>query len=134
MIVMYVSMEFTADPAEFDAWIMPLFRKERQEPGVVAYDCLIDSENPQRRRVVEIFEDDAAAERHVTSPAHIEMLALGTMKYGMHDLVIQVWDRAEGYRHSTRARSDTPVAGRDVADRLIATFQQEYRERPRAGP
>ena len=131
MIVMYVSFLVDGDLDALDNWIIPLFQSERLQPGVVAYDYLIDPEHPARRRVVEVFADEKSARHHVTSPAHIEMLALGSMVYGMRDLDIHVWGEAEQYRHSTRPRSDSRVDGREQAGELISEFQRAYAERRR---
>jgi quinol monooxygenase YgiN len=128
VIVIYVSFLVDGDLDDLDNWIIPLFQKERQEPGVVAYDYLIDQEQPTRRRVVEVFADRESAKHHVTSAAHIEMLALGSMVYGMRDFEMHVWGKAEQYRHSTRPRSDSHVDGREQAEQLISEFQRRYAE------
>jgi quinol monooxygenase YgiN len=124
MIVMLVSFEVDADAIELDRWIIPLFQRERQEPGVVTYDYLIDPEHPGRRRVIEVFADRDALQRHVTSPAHVEMLALGSMEYGMRDFDIHTWESADGYCHTTRLRSDFHEEGRELVEGLVAEFQQ----------
>jgi quinol monooxygenase YgiN len=128
MIVMYVSFEFDGDPDELDRWIIPLFQRERQEEGVLAYDYLIDPEHPRRRRVVEVFADAEATKHHLTSPAHVEMLALGSMVYGMRDFNIHLWGSAVEYRHTTRPRSDSSVPERELVHGLISNFQRQYAE------
>ena len=133
MIIIYVSFELESDPVEFDAWFMPLVEETRASAGCIAYDYLVDPVRRSRRYMFEVWDSDSAATRHSGAPAHLEMLALGTSRYGMRDLRIDRWDDPRRHKHSMRARTDEHVEGRDHVDELIASIQREHFGRVLAG-
>ena len=126
MIIIYVSFEFDGDPAEFDAWFIPLVEETRASPGCTAYEYLVDPVRASRRYMFEVWESEAAATHHSGAPAHVEMLALGTAQFGMRDLRIERWDNPAVHKHSVRARTDEHVDGREHVDDLIAAIQREH--------
>jgi quinol monooxygenase YgiN len=133
MIVMHVSFEIEGETALLDAWIVPLVQRSRQASGCMLYEYLLDPEDPQKRRIIEVFESPEALAAHVGAPVHVEMLAEGSRVYGMRDLQIRQWNAAEGYRFTTRDRTDQQVDGRKHVDALIAEYW-ERRGVPSSGP
>jgi quinol monooxygenase YgiN len=127
MIVMHVSFEVERDPALLDAWIVPLVQRARKVPGCMLYEYLIDPEDPRKRRIIEVFESAEALAAHLGAPVHVEMLAEGSRVYGMRDLQIHQWKAAEGYRFTTRERTDQHVDGREHVDALIAGYWERKR-------
>jgi len=133
VIIVYVSFELDGDPIEFDAWFLPLVAETRGTPGCVVYDYLTDPANPSRRYMMEVWDSEATLAAHAAAPAHVEMLALGTMRHGMRDLDIHRWNGVDDYRHRTRGRTDEHVDGRDHVDELIAAVQGRHSLLPPSG-
>jgi quinol monooxygenase YgiN len=99
------------DAEAFDAWFLARAAILRQLPGNVRYELLRDVTHPDRRTVNEVWEtmDDHLA--HLVHPVHVEIIAFGS-DYGMRDLCVHHWERAEGHisqaRERTEQRRDDP--------------------------
>jgi quinol monooxygenase YgiN len=129
MIITYVSFSIAdGRRAEFENWFLPLVEKTRTQPGCLAYDYLYDPQRPEQGLMVEIWTSPEAYSAHHCHPDHIEMLARGSSEFGMTELQIHSWSDAQGYTLTDRARTDTPVQGRDLVNRLIAEYSSN---RPR---
>ena len=122
MIVSYVSFSITADPAQFASEYGRLADLVRQHPGCVTYECLADPADPSRRVMIEVWETPEDHQAHLTDPPYIELLARGTRDWGMRDLRIHTWSRADGHSFFELDRTDTPIPGRDQMNRLVAGF------------
>ena len=126
MIVTYVSFSIGGGrKAEFENWFLPLVEKTRTQTGCVAYDYLYDPQRPEQGLMVEIWASPEAYSAHHSHPDHIEMLARGSSEFGMTDLQIHSWSDAQGYTLTDRARTDSPVQGRDLVNRLVAEYTSD---------
>lgn len=125
MQILYVRFETDADPEAFDAWILPIVHATREQPGTVAYDYFHDPEVPTRRWLVEVFADEDARRFHVTTPRHVEMMAVGSRRHGMRDIHVHEWTDAAGHRTSFLAGTDAPAPGREEFLSLVTARQRE---------
>jgi quinol monooxygenase YgiN len=127
MIVVYVSFVVpTPNREQFDAWLRPLVEAARRETGCVTYDYLHDPQNPDRGQIVEIWQSKEDLDRHSVDPDHVEMVALGSIRWGMTDLHIHV---VAGGTHSyvEQDRIDVPAPGREAMQALVDVVQERYR-------
>jgi quinol monooxygenase YgiN len=128
MIVYYVSFEVdTDDRAGFDQWYRARTKDAKQEKGCLAFDYLVDPEQPRRGFMVEIWETAEDLEAHMAHPRHVEALALGSMKWGLRDVHVHVWTRAEGHEFAVRNRTDDLAEGHGALSERIEEFQKAYR-------
>jgi quinol monooxygenase YgiN len=123
VIVSYVSLSLGGDPAVFASEYGPLADRIRQQRGCRVYECLADPANPSRRVMLEVWETAEDHAVHLTDPVYIEVLARGTRDWGMHDLQVHTWSRADGHSFLTLERTDTPIPGRDEMNRHVAEFR-----------
>ncbi len=131
MIVYYVSFEVdTDDRAGFDEWYRARTTEAKKEKGCLAFDYLLDPEQPGRGFMVEIWETPEDLEAHMAHPRHVEALALGSMKWGLRDVRVHVWNRADGHEFTVRNRTDDLAGGRDELSERIGEFQRTYRTGP----
>lgn len=127
MIVTYVSFAVSDDRRDdFERWFIPLVEKTRSQTGCVAYDYLRDRERPGVGFMVEVWESPEAYAAHHSHPDHVEMLARGSSEFGMKDLQIHSWNDAQGYTLTDRSRTDSPVQGRDLVNRLVAEYRRTH--------
>jgi hypothetical protein len=117
----------SGDRKAFDSWYQPLVERSRQATGCIVYDYLLDPDQAERGRLVEACDTREDRERFLLEPLHIEMVARGSRDWGMDDLRTHAWSRAEGHAYTTRDRTETPVSGRDVMNRLVAEYLQADR-------
>ncbi|HEX4865674.1 MAG TPA: antibiotic biosynthesis monooxygenase [Acidimicrobiales bacterium] len=122
MIVSYVSFSIGGDPALFASEYGRLAEQVRQHKGCLAYECLADPAVPNRRVMIEVWETTEDHAAHLTDPPYIEILARGSREWGMRDLQIHTWTRADGHSFFELDRTDTPIPGRDQMNRQVAEF------------
>jgi quinol monooxygenase YgiN len=125
MIVIYVTFDVVTDDAEgFDAWYRGIVEVGRTEKGCRTWDYLVDPTRPTRRAEVQVYETADDLRAHMTHPAHVEAIALGSMKWGMCNIQAHFWNEADGYVFLTRERTDEYVPGRDNLYQLVAELQK----------
>jgi hypothetical protein len=100
----------------------------RNEKGCIAYDYLLDPEQPKRGINFEIWETPENFQAHMLHPNHAEMMALGSLKWGIRDLRMHFWFDARGHQFNVRERTDTPLEGRGDLYQGIAETQEAYRQ------
>jgi hypothetical protein len=76
---------------------------------------------------LEIWQSRDDFQAHLLHPDHIDMMALGSLKWGIRDLQMHFWMEADGYQFGVRDRTDTPVDGRGNLYDLIGEAQDRYR-------
>jgi len=127
MLVNYVTFEVDTDDRDaFDRWYLRLVDDARQEDGCILYVYLTDPRHPTRGATIAAWrgEDDIAA--HRLHPSHIELLALGSTKWGMRDITVHSFRDVGRYQVGGRARVDAEAgdkAGRAQMHALIRAYQ-----------
>jgi quinol monooxygenase YgiN len=128
MLVNYVTFAVdTEDRAAFDSWYLRLVEAARQEDGCIVYDYLTDPSRPGRGITLAAWESEADLAAHRLHPSHIELMALGSTKWGMHDIKVHSWTEIGGYRTAERPRLDGPSednTGREAMHTLIKQYQE----------
>ncbi|GAA1859337.1 hypothetical protein GCM10009836_44450 [Pseudonocardia ailaonensis] len=100
MVIIYASWKVNAaDRDAYDAWFLEKVREAQKEPGAIRYQYLVDMERPGRAINFEVWEDQAALEKHLLAPGHIEVVRDNSGKWGSSDFEIDFWDDAQGHRH-----------------------------------
>ena len=92
----------------------PLIEAARAEEGCVLYEYFTDPVDPGRGVMLEAWESAEALAAHSVHPAHVEMVAFGTQRWGMRDFVIHVWGDASAHTFVSRPTIDVPVPGREA--------------------
>jgi quinol monooxygenase YgiN len=127
VIVIYGSFRVdTEDRRAFDEWYRSCLSIARQEKGCVAYDYLLDPQQPDRGFNLEIWETADDFQAHMLHPAHVEMMALASRKWGVRDLRMHFWMDAQGHQYNIRERTETPVEGRGNLYERIAALQAKH--------
>jgi len=125
MLVLNVAFELEGSPGDRPAalrhWLAELVAKTRQVEGCVRYECVVDLE-ARHGVIVEVWTSAAARDRYLLMPHHVEMVALSTSKWGMHDFRTMCWTDAGEPAVSARERSDEPTANRPEMNRLVADY------------
>lgn len=117
MLVNYVTFEVDTDDREaFDQWYLRLADDARQEDGCILYVYLKDPRHPTRGVTVAAWrgEEDIAA--HRLHPSHIELLALGSTKWGMRNITVHSFRDVGQY--SVGSRTQVDGKGEDEASRV----------------
>ena len=126
MLVNYVTFEVsTDDRAGFDTWYGKLVNDAKSEHGCIIYDYLTNPHSPTFGAILAAWESPEDIAAHRLHPSHIEILALATTKWGMHNIRIQSFSEIGGYRTAERDRMDgsgEPPEVRDTILDLIARF------------
>jgi quinol monooxygenase YgiN len=106
MIVVHCNFEATAsDRAAFDEWFLRVVSECRTQQGCILYEYLLNPEQPTRGVLFSAWETPEHSAAHITYPAHVEMAALGTFKWGMRDLRVRHWSE-DGYAETTYPTTD----------------------------
>jgi quinol monooxygenase YgiN len=126
MLVNYVTFEVdTDDRAGFDTWYGKLVDDAKSEHGCIIYDYLTYADSPTKGAILAAWETQEDIAAHRLHPSHIEILALATSKWGMHNIRIQSFSDIGGYKTAERDRMDgsgEPPDVRDTILELIARF------------
>lgn len=124
----YVTFELPpdVDHGAFEEWFVGIVRRYREEPGCVAYDYLRNPEHPTQGAMIEVWQTVEDSATHLLSPAHIEMVALSTAKWGMHDIRTHKWTAAEGYGYTERAAAHLGIEDRVEMYRLVTEFLADH--------
>jgi quinol monooxygenase YgiN len=124
MYITYVTFELppNIDRDAFEEWFIGIVRRYREEPGCVAYDYLRNPEHPTQGCMIEVWESLEDAAVHFLTPAHIEMVALGTAKWGLHNIQTHRWTAAEGHGVAQRTSTHVGIEGRVEMYRLVTEF------------
>jgi quinol monooxygenase YgiN len=127
MLVNYVSFEVDTNERDaFDQWYLRLAADARQEKGCLVYDYLRDPQNPKRGITIAAWESEADIAAHRLHPSHVELLALGSEKWGMRDLRMHSWTEIGGYKVTERSRVDgtgQDQEGREQMHSLVREYQ-----------
>jgi quinol monooxygenase YgiN len=127
VIVIYSTFDVLSDDRDgFDAWYRGLVAIGRTEKGCRTWDCFVDPSRPERRAEIQVYETEADLRAHMTHPAHVEAIALGSTKWGMSNIKAHFWSEAGGYALLERERTDEYVEGRDNLYELVAEVQRRY--------
>jgi quinol monooxygenase YgiN len=128
VLVNYVVFDVhTDDRAAFDAWYRRLAEDAQGEQGCIAYDYLTDPAHPTRGAVVAAWESEEDIARHRLHPSHIELMALGSAKWGIRNIRRHSFADVGNYSASVRPALDDPAgpgANRDEMHRLISEYQR----------
>jgi quinol monooxygenase YgiN len=124
-LIVHVTFEINGDQDAFEAWYLPLVDKMRAAPGCISYDYLVDPSRPGVGRMIEAWERPEDRTACQTSPQHVEMVARGSRDFGMANLSAHRW-RGEDHVHGERPRTETPIAGRDELNRLVAEYIAQH--------
>jgi quinol monooxygenase YgiN len=123
VVTIYCTFEVPAEKASaFDEWFGGLASECQGEDGCIAYDFLLDPSKPTGRALVEVWETEAHLDAHRVFPAHVEMLALGGLEWGMTNLVVHTW---KGGVHAKRT-ADAP--GDSHSEELARLVRERQRE------
>jgi quinol monooxygenase YgiN len=123
LLVTYVTFEVDLQTeAEFDRWFGALAHTIRGTQGCVLYEFLAQPGTPGGRAMVEVWESKAEREAHLVLPAHVEMVARASSEFGMRNLRAHYWEEATHHHVVERQRSDAPVEGREVMNRLVFDY------------
>ena len=139
MLINYVTFEVDTDDREaFDEWYGRLAEDARQEEGCILYVYLKDPHRPTRGVTVAAWRSEEDIAAHRQHPSHIELVALGSSKWGMRDMTVHSFRDVGDYRVSTRpaidAEAGTNDAGRQEMHDLVQAFlSARQAEPPRAG-
>ncbi|MDV6271603.1 putative quinol monooxygenase [Rhodococcus globerulus] len=125
MIVLHVSFRIDSDPNDFREWFGGLAKQTRGVRGCIKFEFLIDATDPRRIVTIEVWENAQARESYFLLPHHVEMVALGSEKWGMHSFQVSSWPNAGACSVNERTRSDEPVAGRSQMNRLVRDFADD---------
>jgi quinol monooxygenase YgiN len=128
MLVNYVIFDVeTDDRVAFDAWYRRLAEDAQREPGCIAYDYLTDPAHPTGGAVVAAWETEEDIARHRLHPSHVELMALGSSKWGMRNIRRHSFTNIGNYSVSARPALDDraePEANREEMHRLINEYQR----------
>jgi quinol monooxygenase YgiN len=131
MLINHVTFDIGPDLQGFEQWYLPLAAKIASHEGCLMYQYLHDPVAPHKGVVVEVWASAEAHAAHATDPVLIEILALGSERWGLRDLVVRQWRSAEDYGEAHLPRTDG-ARGNDELDCLVAAFQQQYLAETRA--
>lgn len=132
MLVNYVSFRVeTEDRAAFDAWYSGLVSKAQTEEGCLVYEYFTDPNDPDRGVTLAAWRGSEDLAAHRLHPSHIELVGLGSSKWGMRDFRVHSWTDVGGYRISERQRIDDPgddATSREHMRKLVQAYQESQPE------
>ncbi len=132
-----VIVEFDVDAATrpaFDSWVGAIVADARGEPGCIENRFVVDPQNLGHGMFVEVWESRAAVLAHHSHPSHVELFALGSERWGMHNFTVRTWADAGSFTTRTAERIEELAAGREVLQRLLRERKAELGAVPADSP
>lgn len=125
MIVVLAEFTCDADQPGFLDWFDTLVRTTQSAPGCLRYDLLIDPARTGRCTTVEVWADQESHERYLVLPHHLELVATGTLAWGMRDFEAWSWQGVAPPLIRRRADSHSPSPGKETMNALVADWEQQ---------
>ena len=124
MLVNYVTFEVdTDDRSAFDQWYLRLVDDARQEDGCILYVYLTDPAHPTRGVTIAAWREEENIAAHRLHPSHIELVALGSTKWGMRDLTVHSFRDVGRYKVGSRERVDDEAVGEEAREEMHALIR-----------
>jgi len=130
MLVNYVTFDVdTPDRAGFDAWYGKLVDDAKSEPGCIIYDYMSDPRSPTRGMILAAWESEDDIAAHRIHPSHVEIMALGSSEWGMHNFRIESFFEIGGHKVGERDRMDPANEPADVRDEIAELIRRFHESR-----
>jgi quinol monooxygenase YgiN len=119
MVTIYCTFEVPEESrAAFDDWFLGLAQECQREEGCIAYDYLQNPQHPGRCTLFEAWDGDEHFQAHLYFHAHVDMIAFGTSRWGMRNIVVHTW-REGGY-----AKRELTSTEQAVDEQLLAVVRE----------